>query len=457
MGSREISLKNVGVLIFLTVSIRVALLLAVGPQFEADTADYLSVSRILHETGTFSEIDSTTGQLTPYAYRMPLFHAFVAGLMKVFGVNIAWPLAFANIFFSVCAVLFSVAIMSSVAPPAAALAAGYLMALNPNSIFNSVLLLTDSLFTFFCLLAILAGIQALKRRSAAFFLLWGAAIGVCAMVKPILKYYWVVPPLLIALPLYAARWKEKARYSALVILGITVFLGPWIARNRHQLGFTGLEVNEGVNTLISTIKFVRLSTPEQAADDPELAAVRDIVFASYPDGPLAAEAAVRLRLGLTPARTSAQLKRLGIEAILKNPGAYSLCWLRNVFNILTSPVAVMELTKRLSGKRPDYFPHILVALRTLDWETLAVNLAPRLILALLFFVCAPLGFMLLWRAGEPGTKLSLLLLLSVIGYTVGLTAMVSGYDRYRLPLDPLLLGLAAAWLLSKFPRKQPQP
>ncbi len=443
-------------MIFLAVVLRAALLLAVGPQFEPDTKAYLNVARILHETGTLSEIDVVTGKLTPFAYRMPLFHVFVAGLMKLFGANIAWPLAFANIIFSVCAVLLSAAIMYSVAGPAVAVATGYLMALNPNSIFNSVLLLTDNMFAFFSLIAVLTGIQALKRRSAAFFLLWGATIGLCAMVRPILKYYWVVPPLLLALPLFAARWKEKARYSALVLLGIVIFLGPWIARNRHQLGFTGLEDNEGVNTLVSTLQLVRPSTPEEVRTDPELAVVRDIVSYPHPNGALEAEENVRLKLGLSAVKTSAYLKRIGIETILKNPGAFSLCWLRNVVNIFTSPLAVMELTKRLSGKKADYFPQISTALRTLDWKTLAVNLGPRLILVLLFFVCAPLGVLLLWRSGGPGIRMPLLMLLSVIAYTVGLTAMVSGYDRYRLPLDPMLLGFAVVWLFSKLARKQAQ-
>lgn len=457
MLSRKISIKHVSAIVFVAVIFRLALLLAVGPQVEPDTGAYLSVSRILCETGTLSEIDAATGQLTPFAYRMPLFHVFVAGLMKVFGANIAWPLALANVFFSVCAVLLSMAIMYSIAAPGVAIATGYLMALNPNSIFNSVLLLTDNLFAFFSLIAILAGIQALKRRSAAFFLLWGATIGLCAMVRPILKYYWVVPPMLIALPLFAARWRDKARYSALVILGIVVFLGPWAARNRHQLGFTGLEVNEGVNTLISTVQLIRPSTPGQIISDPELAAVRDIVFSERAGGALAGELAVRMKLGLSAVATSAYLKRLGIEVILKNPGAVSLVYLRDAVNILTSPTSFMELAKRLSGKKADYFPHISVALRTGDWKTLIVNLVPRLILALLFFICVPLGVMLLWRSAGPDAKLPILMLLATIGYTVVLTSMVAGYDRYRLPLDPMLLGFAAAWLLTKLARKQPQP
>jgi hypothetical protein len=38
----------------------------------------------------------------------------------------------------------------------------------------------------------------------------------------------------------------------------------------------------------------------------------------------------------------------------------------------------------------------------------------------------------------------------MVVYSLFLTSMVAGYDRYRLPLDPLLLGFASAWLLRRF-------
>ncbi|PKM97061.1 MAG: hypothetical protein CVU79_10155, partial [Elusimicrobia bacterium HGW-Elusimicrobia-3] len=76
-------------------------------------------------------------------------------------------------------------------------------------------------------------------------------------------------------------------------------------------------------------------------------------------------------------------------------------------------------------------------------------LGARAVLFAVFFILAPLGALLLWRRAGDAGRLELLMAVSVIVYTVLLTAMVAGYDRYRLPLDPLLLGFAAAWLVEK--------
>lgn len=443
---RKITAKNLAAILLLAAATRFALLLALGPQAEFDTGAYLDGARSLLETGSFSEVDAVTGQLTPFAYRMPLFHAFAAGLMQVFGADIAWPLALANILFSVCAIPLAMLVLYAAAGPAAAVAAGYLLAVAPNSVFNSVLLLTDSMFAFFSVVSFVAGLQALKNRSGTRFFLWGAAIGLCVMIRPILQYYFIVPPLLLFSPLFKAEWRARARYCALVLLGMAVFMAPWVARNSLQLGFVGLETNQGVNTLVSTIQLVRPSTPEQALADPRLAAVRDIV--ARHTGALEAEAEARATLQLTPVEASAYLKRLGVEVILQNPLRVPRLYLRNAVNIVTSPSAFMELAARLSGKTTASFPHISVALQNRDWRTLAVNLGPRLLLALLFLVCAPLGVRLLWRSADAERKLAIALLLATAAYTVGLTSMVAGYDRYRLPLEPFLLGFAAVWLLS---------
>ncbi|OGS07103.1 MAG: hypothetical protein A2270_03820 [Elusimicrobia bacterium RIFOXYA12_FULL_51_18] len=450
MENRAIPVKTIVLIAFAALAVRVGLLFAVGPQVELDTGSYLNVARVLYETGSFSEPDIITGQLTPYAYRMPFFHVLVVGLMKVFGADIAWPLAFVNVAFSVGGVLLSIPILYSVAGPSVAIAAGWLMAVNPNSVFNSVLLMTDSMSAFFSMIMLLAGIAALKRPSNLRFFLWGATIGLSTMIRPFLKFYWVVPVLLVLPALFKAGWKSKMRYALFSVIGVAVFLLPWAERNRQKLGFFGLELNQGVNTLVSTGHLVRPSTPEQLRGDPRLAAARDIVASHY--NVLYAESDMRKRLGLSAVEASSVLMRLGVEVLLSDPGGAFVIWLRNAVNIMISPLAVMEVVRRLSGESVDYFPQISVAIKTLHWPTLIVNLGARLVLFLLFCICAPLGARLLWRNAPPVEKLSMLFLFSMIFYTLFLTAIVSGYDRYRLPLDPLLFGFSAAWLIHRFER-----
>jgi hypothetical protein len=138
-----------------------------------------------------------------------------------------------------------------------------------------------------------------------------------------------------------------------------------------------------------------------------------------------------------------------VETVLRNPGGFTLRFLRNFVNIATSPSAVLELAGRLRGTGPESVPGVREALRGGDWPALLLHLLARTALAVLFFVLAPLGALALWRkAGDQG-RLEVLLCVSLVAYTLLLTAMVAGYDRYRLPLDPLLFGFAAAWLLNR--------
>lgn len=434
-----------GLVLALAAGLRLAPLLAIGPQVEPDTGAYLQVAGILAETGDFSWVDDVTGRVEPYAYRMPLFHLFAAGLMKVFGPEISAPLAAANVLLSLLVVLMAGLYFRATAGPEAGLLAAGLAALNPNAIFNAALLLTDNYFAFFAFLMVAAGLAALRRRSGAAFFLWGLAIGLCSMVRPIMKFYWPVPLLLLLLPWFKASLREKARLGLLCAAGAALLLLPWAARNYSRLGFFGLELNQGVNTLWSTSDMVRPSTPAQAAANPLQAQVRDIVAASA--GPLAAETEIRARLGLSLPETSAEMARLGVETVLNNPGGFLLRFLRNAANIATSPSAVLELAARLSGGGS--LPGLAEAARNRDWPALALNLGTRAVLFAVFFVLAPLGALLLWRRAGDAGRLELLMAVSVIVYTVLLTAMVAGYDRYRLPLDPLLLGFAAAWLVEK--------
>ena len=117
----------------------------------------------------------------------------------------------------------------------------------------------------------------------------------------------------------------------------------------------------------------------------------------------------------------------------------------------------MELAARLAGKGPGYFPDIRTALENGYIAAAAVNLGPRLVLLVICWLLAPAGAFMLWRGAGADGKIKLLLPVSLILYTLLLTPLVAGYDRYRLPLDPLLLGFAAVWPLSKLKRGGARP
>lgn len=439
------------------LAVRFLLLAVIGPQSLPDTAQYLEVSRNLAETGTFTALDPATGKLAPFAMRVPLFHVFTAAIMKVFGADCAWQFSIFNIFLSAATVLLTAALFYSLAGPLAGLLAGYLMALDPNSIYYSLEMLPDTLFSFFALLALMIGVAALRKGSLRWFLGWGVAIGLTTLVKPVFKYYWAIP--LIILTCEKSLRERALKKAAVFVLGFALVVCPWLARNYAQLDFAGFELAFGVNTIWATTDLVRPSTPEQAKKDPVLASVRDIVAAS--EGPSLAMVNVKTRLNMTDKEVNSYLFEIGREVMLKNPVEFSYRYLKNAVNFMVSGSSVVELSYKLlpggnnfkslitaSIERNKTLPDakkfgriIAEAVSEGTWPALVINVAARSA-CFIISVLSAAGFILFLKTDRPNA----LVLGSMIAYFVLISAFTSGYDRYRLPIDPLLAGFFALGL-----------
>ncbi len=454
LRNKKIS-KHIIIILAITVFFRLLPLFLWGPQIEPDTQNYLQIADILTKTGTFSEIDPVTNELVPYAYRMPLFHLIISGLGKVFGVvNTEYSLVVLNIILSILTVIIGMSIFYIIGSYSLAVCSGYLMSINSNSIYNSVLLLNDTVFSFFSTLMLFVAIIAIKKRSKVFFFLFGILLGLSIMTRPILKYYWLILPILMLTPLFVSKIKEKLQLIVFFLLGVSFLLVPWSCRNFSKVGFFGLDLNQGVNTLWSTKRWVKLSTQEDYKKDPVLAQMRDIVASSKSPFPLEAETKIRKTMDLPMPIISTGLMKIGVETVLKNPVQFGLRFSRNLLNIITSPNSMIETFNLLRGKKHHNFSHLPVAFKNMEWKIILLNMTYRIGLLILFGFCSSFGAILLYRNSH--NKFLILIPISIIVYTLFLTSMVEGYDRYRLPLDPILLGFASVWLLQKFNKKSYQ-
>ncbi len=425
------------------MSARFLLLYAIGPQSLPDTAQYLEVSRNLAETGTFTILDPATGKLAPFAMRVPLFHVFTAAIIKVSGPDCGRLFAIFNILLSVAIALLTAFLFRALAGAFTGLLAGYFMALNPNAVYNSVLILPDTLFSLVLLLTAAAGLKALRSRGAGWYLGWGVLAGLTALVKPVFKYYWAIPLLILS---GERLLREKAaRKAAVFVLGFALVVSPWLARNYAQLAFPGFELTFGVNTIWSTIDLIKTSREAKVKKDPALAAVRDIVAASK--DPMAAMENVKEKLQLTDVEVNSYLAKLGKEVALNNPAEFSRRYFKNAVNFLTSPSSALELYYKASSQGENNRMQIKEAAAAGRWGTVLVNLAARAA-GLAAFLMALYGLLLLARRDRPAA----LLLLSLIAYFTLISSFTAGYDRYRLPIDPLLAGLSALSLSEYFKR-----
>ncbi len=321
--------------------------------------------------------------------------------------------------------------------------AGLFFALDPLPLLQAAYILTDTLFAFLVTSALLAGVWALRSRMARSFLTWGLLIGVATLTRPLFKYYAAVPILTIVL----SRWSIRAivRDGLACLLGIVLILGPWMVRNKIQLDFWGLELNQGLSMVWSTFRLTHSSSPAERQAEPELAAARDIVANSK--NPAGILQDVERQLKVPEVVADRYLQRIGIENVLRNPVAFLEIAGKNAINMLTSPATAQELMYR-SGLVNESF--LSVRLEQAVKERLllppVVNIASRLLCVLVFCVGAAWGYRVLWR--DKNNRLWLTFLGLTCVYVVALTSAVAGYDRFRLPIEGILWILFAALVLK---------
>jgi 4-amino-4-deoxy-L-arabinose transferase-like glycosyltransferase len=116
----------------------------------------------------------------------------------------------------------------------AALLAGALMALEPSSIAHANLILSETLFTFLLLVAILAWIWWWDSPRTSRLLIFAGLVGLLPVVRPVATYLWI-PILLLLL---FARPPSVGRTKTLVVFVTlaTIPIAAWTLRNYIVIG-----------------------------------------------------------------------------------------------------------------------------------------------------------------------------------------------------------------------------
>jgi 4-amino-4-deoxy-L-arabinose transferase-like glycosyltransferase len=128
-----------------------------------------------------------------------------------------------------------------------------LVALWPNLIFHTAVMLTETLFIFLVMAAILllVGLPASTRRIgwrrlAAF----GVLLALSALVRPISLTF--LPALVIVLAMARFGWRRTVQYVGGAALAVMIVLAPWTIRNVRETGSLVLiSTNLGDNLCIS--------------------------------------------------------------------------------------------------------------------------------------------------------------------------------------------------------------
>lgn len=207
----------------------------------ADARDYFSYAYNLKHFGVYSRTDTLTQDPTappkPDALRTPAYPLFLLpfvdgpptseGLLTITRVQAL---------LSVITVLLAFGLARQIVSTWYALAAAALTALSPHLVTMNIYLLSETLFGFLTILAVLLVCAMPKFRNLWLPVGAGATLAVAGLAHPMLLYF-IIPLIVFVLVFWG--WKKEFRRTAVLLLAFFLVSGTWIGRNIATLGISG--------------------------------------------------------------------------------------------------------------------------------------------------------------------------------------------------------------------------
>jgi len=282
------------------------------------------------------------------------------------------------------------------------------------------LLLTETLFTFWLVLACLAVVRFLNRNTLAYLAAAGVIIGLAALTRSIL---WLFPPVLALFIL--ALWKQdfKRRLAAVGLLVCTFALtvAPWAVRNtRLQKTLVTIDVMGGRNFMMGNYEHTPMWRAWDAISMDGEKAWHHVLYAGRTD-------AGKMTQGQIDKAALAH----GLRFVLDNP------WLtlrRDVVKFF----CFWQLERSfVAGMGEGFFGNPPIAAIVVLTAIIFGAYAAAMLTGIFGALMVP-----------PRSLPVYLFLLLMIVYICGLHSLVFAHSRYHLPLMPLVLVFSAAAVVN---------
>ncbi|MBI1387957.1 MAG: hypothetical protein GC154_05870 [bacterium] len=204
-------------------------LIAIAPHalVSSDSREYLLLAQSLAERFEFARASAPETFRTPgYSLFLALFHWLGVFHLKIIAVVQAALSAFASVMlFELARRLFNAR---------AAWIAWLLYWLNPGSAVLSLSLLSETLFVFILISSLWFLHEALQQGSRWRYVALGFLLGALTLVRPIAV--WLFLPAVFCLWLSHSSRRAALRRAALMLLGVALLQGGWLARNAAHYG-----------------------------------------------------------------------------------------------------------------------------------------------------------------------------------------------------------------------------
>lgn len=215
-----------------------------------DTSGYDNSAKALVRTGRFA-IHPEQPDI-PQTLRTPGYPSFIALIYLIAGQK-HLHVIIVQLLISTATIAIIYLISGTLWGYQVALLTALLLSIDMVSFCYSQMLLTETLFSFFVVLAALGGVYLILDKGSFVnnSLLLGTALAFATLVRPI-SYYLVIPILIgifIAGKAILGRWKKIIISIFLIILPSIIFIGGWQLRNHIVAGSSEFSGIKGINLL----------------------------------------------------------------------------------------------------------------------------------------------------------------------------------------------------------------
>jgi 4-amino-4-deoxy-L-arabinose transferase-like glycosyltransferase len=420
-------------LIFLcALAVRLAAAAALAAAYGAD-------GLLINDSHEYLDLASSGRAQTQF---MPLYLWFLAAHHAVFGPGPLWPVISQSVIDSATCVV--IAQTAGRLGPRLVLPAGVFAALNPTQVVMATLVLTETVFVFFCALALWAALAWLERPSWRTAAGCGLALGLGVLTRATLLPWLLALPVLLSLAGAIVRRLDR-RLVAQVVGATVVALAmqaPVLAANHARTGAWGLTAQTGFYALYWVVPLVMEA--DDGTPHSEGARLMSERFAEVTDDTA------------DPFSRSRTMSRAAVGVLGElGPGPIAKAWAYgaaiNLFSpavILSTPVRTLPRTGFYAIDGDSKLDKIINFLFRNDNAAYALILLAAASGTVVLRAVQLLG---LWRAalsGERRVLTATLVLAAWIGFVLAINGPIAS-AKYRAPAEPAFAVLFALALPRK--------
>jgi hypothetical protein len=333
-----------------SIFIRIYFLSIDGPRYAGDSDEYLEVMNNISNGLGFSRIDPGANKLMPYADKPPVFYYAGALTKKVLGNNLELNIIILNLFCSICVILLSIYFSNLMTGNhTISLITGWLMSLNINLIFNSLLIMSDTFYLFIILFFMIFTFKALKRKKIYMFFIIAVILGISILTRTLLKFYWIFFIIFIAFIIKENKLNKK-RFITAFLLGYVLTVVPYHIRNYVKLRvISPIEMYQSVASLYAVMPLIEGT--DYSGLTSKYSHIKEISkMCAGHDMPPCPEISQRFKL--TMVDLNKYFTAMTFYTIIKNPLGYIKIYIKSLISCITSagsPIFTIEIL------RPGYF------------------------------------------------------------------------------------------------------